>query len=89
MQMMELVELTPLRNLLVGSPDDTGLSVEQRKRLSIAVELAANPAIVLMDEPTSGESNCSEHLPLCNRYTSVSQTARMAAGTPAIGWVCH
>jgi len=52
--MMELVELTPLRNLLVGSPADTGLSVEQRKRLSIAVELISNPAIVLMDEPTSG-----------------------------------
>jgi len=53
-QMMELVELTPLTNLLVGSPADTGLSVEQRKRLSIAVELISNPAIVLMDEPTSG-----------------------------------
>lgn len=56
MQMMELVELTPLRDLLIGSPSDSGLSVEQRKRLSIAVELVANPAIVLMDEPTSGKS---------------------------------
>ena len=53
--MMELVELTPLRRLLVGSPSETGLSVEQRKRLSIAVELISNPAIVLMDEPTSGQ----------------------------------
>ena len=32
----------------------TGLSVEQRKRLTIAVELVANPSIVFMDEPTSG-----------------------------------
>ena len=56
-QMMELVELSPLRNLLVGSPAVTGLSVEQRKRLSIAVELISNPAIVLMDEPTSGSIN--------------------------------
>ena len=55
--MMELVELTPLRDLLVGSPAETGLSVEQRKRLSIAVELISNPAIVLMDEPTSGAPN--------------------------------
>ena len=31
-----------------------GLSVEQRKRLTIAVELVANPSIVFMDEPTSG-----------------------------------
>ena len=31
-----------------------GLSIEQRKRLTIAVELVANPSIVFMDEPTSG-----------------------------------
>lgn len=36
---MDLVELTPLRNTLVGLPGASGLSVEQRKRLTIAVEL--------------------------------------------------
>ncbi|KAK9794008.1 hypothetical protein WJX73_008792 [Symbiochloris irregularis] len=50
----ELVELTPLCNSLVGIPGSSGLSVEQRKRLTIAVELVANPSIVFMDEPTSG-----------------------------------
>ena len=53
--MMNLVELTPLRNSLVGVPGSTGLSVEQRKRLTIAVELVANPSIIFMDEPTTGE----------------------------------
>ena len=42
--------------LQVGIPGMTGLSVEQRKRLTIAVELVANPSIVFMDEPTSGWS---------------------------------
>ena len=51
---MELVELTSLRNSLVGLPGVTGLSTEQRKRLTIAVELVANPSIIFMDEPTSG-----------------------------------
>ncbi|GLJ25062.1 hypothetical protein SUGI_0479520 [Cryptomeria japonica] len=53
-EVMELVELCPLRNSLVGLPGVTGLSGEQRKRLTIAVELVANPSIVFMDEPTSG-----------------------------------
>ncbi len=55
-QVMELVELMPLRTALVGLPGTSGLSVEQRKRLTIAVELVANPSAVFMDEPTSGQT---------------------------------
>ena len=46
--MMELVELEPLANSIVGKPGISGLSVEQRKRLTIAVELVANPSIIFM-----------------------------------------
>ncbi|KAI3954477.1 hypothetical protein MKW92_053462 [Papaver armeniacum] len=53
-EVMALVELNSLRNALVGLPGSTGLSTEQRKRLTIAVELVANPSIIFMDEPTSG-----------------------------------
>ncbi|XP_011078340.1 ABC transporter G family member 32 [Sesamum indicum] len=53
-EVMELVELTPLKGALVGLPGVDGLSTEQRKRLTIAVELVVNPSIVFMDEPTSG-----------------------------------
>lgn len=53
-EVMDLVELTPLRQALVGLPGESGLSTEQRKRLTIAVELVANPSIIFMDEPTSG-----------------------------------
>ncbi|GMI90397.1 pleiotropic drug resistance 6, PLEIOTROPIC DRUG RESISTANCE 6, ATP-binding cassette G34 [Hibiscus trionum] len=53
-EVMELVELNPLKNSLVGLPGVDGLSTEQRKRLTIAVELVANPSIIFMDEPTSG-----------------------------------
>lgn len=53
-EVMELVELTSLRDALVGMPGVNGLSTEQRKRLTIAVELVANPSIIFMDEPTSG-----------------------------------
>ncbi|CAL1397627.1 unnamed protein product [Linum trigynum] len=53
-QVMGLVELDTLRLALVGLPGSSGLSREQRKRLTIAVELVANPSIIFMDEPTSG-----------------------------------
>ena len=53
-EVMELVELKPLRQAIVGLPGVSGLSTEQRKRLTIAVELVANPSIIFMDEPTSG-----------------------------------
>jgi ABC-type multidrug transport system ATPase subunit len=50
----ELLELTSLHGAHVGLPGVNGLSSEQRKRLTIAVELVANPSIIFMDEPTSG-----------------------------------
>ncbi|XP_078149902.1 pleiotropic drug resistance protein TUR2-like [Carex rostrata] len=53
-EVMELVELTSLRGSIVGTAGVNGLSTEQRKRLTIAVELVANPSIIFMDEPTSG-----------------------------------
>nr|BAD29210.1 putative PDR-type ABC transporter 9 [Oryza sativa Japonica Group] len=53
-EVMELVELYPLKDALVGLPGVSGLSIEQRKRLTIAVELVANPSIIFLDEPTSG-----------------------------------
>ena len=73
---MELVELEGLADNIVGKPGMSGLSVEQRKRLTIAVELVANPSIIFMDEPTTGESDATDAhswqevaslpLPLCN-----------------------
>ncbi|KAK8938653.1 putative pleiotropic drug resistance protein 7 [Platanthera zijinensis] len=54
-EIMELVELSSIRKALVGAPtEEFGLSLEQRKRLTIAVEIVANPSIIFMDEPTSG-----------------------------------
>lgn len=44
------VELTNLSHTLVGTDEGVGLSFEQKKRLSIAVELAASPSIIFLDE---------------------------------------
>lgn len=39
---------------LSNKQKNKGLTVEQRKRLTIAVELVSNPGLIFMDEPTSG-----------------------------------
>ncbi|RZC48744.1 hypothetical protein C5167_017175 [Papaver somniferum] len=53
-EVLETIELDGIKDALVGIPGVSGLSTEQRKRLTIAVELVANPSIIFMDEPTSG-----------------------------------
>ncbi|MFS7986606.1 putative ABC-type sulfate transporter [Helianthus anomalus] len=53
-EILETVELNAMKDSLVGIPGVSGLSTEQRKRLTIAVEVVANPSIIFMDEPTTG-----------------------------------
>ena len=47
---LKTLELTSLSQSIVGTDGEGGLSFEQRKRLSIAVELAASPSIIFLDE---------------------------------------
>ncbi|KAJ4352737.1 Multidrug resistance protein [Ascochyta clinopodiicola] len=51
---IDLLDMTEYADAVVGIPG-SGLNVEQRKRLTIGVELAARPKLLLfLDEPTSG-----------------------------------
>lgn len=50
----QMLELESISDRLIGSQDTGGLSLEQRKRTTLGVELAANPSLIFLDEPTSG-----------------------------------
>ncbi|KAF9888082.1 hypothetical protein FE257_009347 [Aspergillus nanangensis] len=53
-KIIDLLEMRPIAGATVGS-GGVGLNQEQRKRLTIAVELASKPQLLLfLDEPTSG-----------------------------------
>ncbi|KAJ3207273.1 hypothetical protein HDU67_007582 [Dinochytrium kinnereticum] len=52
---IDLLELRKIADALIGDlQSGVGLSMEERKRLTIGVELAARPKILFLDEPTSG-----------------------------------
>ncbi len=53
-EVISLLELEDLADAIIGEPP-SGLSVEERKRVTIGIELAAKPELLLfLDEPTSG-----------------------------------
>ncbi|KJZ78583.1 hypothetical protein HIM_01974 [Hirsutella minnesotensis 3608] len=53
-EIISLLEIEPYADCIIGTPE-AGLTVEMQKRVTIGVELAARPELLLfLDEPTSG-----------------------------------
>jgi ATP-binding cassette subfamily G (WHITE) protein 2 (SNQ2) len=64
-EVISLLELGPIADALIGQPGDGGLNVEQRKRVTIGVELAARPsALLFLDEVRSSLSSESHEADL-------------------------
>ncbi|MBI5010876.1 MAG: ATP-binding cassette domain-containing protein [Bacteroidia bacterium] len=56
------LDLEETRNLKVGNPLNKVISGGQRKRVNIALELIREPAILFVDEPTSGLSSVDSEI---------------------------
>ncbi|CAG79546.2 ABC-2 type transporter-domain-containing protein [Yarrowia lipolytica] len=81
-EVISILEMDSYADAVVGVPGE-GLNVEQRKRLTIGVELAAKPELLLfLDEPTSG-------LDSQTAWSIVSLLKKLAANGQAILCTIH
>ncbi|KAI8351922.1 ABC-2 type transporter-domain-containing protein [Mortierella sp. GBAus27b] len=54
-EIIQILEMESIADAMVGTTESgLGISVEERKRLTIGVELVAKPKLLFLDEPTSG-----------------------------------
>ncbi|KAH6690475.1 brefeldin A resistance protein [Plectosphaerella plurivora] len=81
-EIIALLEMEYIADCIIGTPE-AGLTVEQRKRVTIGVELAAKPELLLfLDEPTSGLDSQSA-------YNIVRFLKKLAAAGQAILCTIH
>lgn len=81
-EIIALLEMESIADCIIGTRED-GLTVEQSKRVTIGVELAAKPELLLfLDEPTSGLDSQSA-------YNIVRFLKKLAAAGQAILCTIH
>jgi ABC-type multidrug transport system ATPase subunit len=91
---IDMLNMREFADAVVGVPG-TGLNVEQRKLLTIGVELAAKPKLLLfLDEPTSGLDSqsswaiCAFLRKLADAGQAILCTIHQAS-TPSTRVECH
>lgn len=61
-RVIESLGLQAVRDSLVGTVEQRGISGGQRKRVNVGVEMVMEPSVLILDEPTSGLDSASSLL---------------------------
>ncbi|WVZ89196.1 hypothetical protein U9M48_035628 [Paspalum notatum var. saurae] len=61
-RVIESLGLQPVRDSLVGTVEQRGISGGQRKRVNVGLEMVMEPSVLILDEPTSGLDSASSLL---------------------------
>ncbi|KAK9871012.1 hypothetical protein WA026_009972 [Henosepilachna vigintioctopunctata] len=79
-EILDLLRLNLCKNTLAK-----GLSGGEKKRLSIALEMLNNPAVIFLDEPTTGLDDvaCSQCIGLLKLLAELGRTVICAVHTPS------
>ena len=80
-EVIQMLKMEDFSDAVIGEPGE-GLNLEQRKLLTIGVELASKPDILFLDEPTSGLDSQSS-------WTIITLLRRLADSGQAIISTIH
>ncbi|MCI06352.1 ABC transporter G family member 28-like, partial [Trifolium medium] len=61
-RVIESLGLQAIRDSLVGTVEQRGISGGQRKRVNVGLEMVMEPSLLILDEPTSGLDSSSSQL---------------------------
>ncbi|KAK8945225.1 ABC transporter G family member 28 [Platanthera zijinensis] len=61
-RIIESLGLQEIRDSLVGTVEERGISGGQRKRVNVGLEMVMEPSLLILDEPTSGLDSASSSL---------------------------
>lgn len=74
-EILEVLNLNKLKHTKIGANPTIGISLANRKKVSIGVELASDPHLLFLDEPTSGLDSTAA-LKVMNCVKKIADTGR-------------